>query len=72
MGCQHAMSRVEEPHGVAHLVRENFGRFRPLVAINANADLVEDLDYGTKVGLKRRVSDDSGRYFNQEIYHPHS
>lgn len=63
---------MEEPHGVAHLVRENFGRFRPLVAINANADLVEDLDHGAKVALKQEVSDDIDKYFNQEMYHPHS
>lgn len=55
-----------------HLVRENFGRFGSLVAINANANLVEDLDHGAKVALNQEVSGDIDRHSNQEMYHPHS
>lgn len=53
------MSEFAWRNGAAHLVCEDFGGFRSLVAINANADLVEDLDHGAKMAYTREVSDDN-------------
>lgn len=58
VNCQYEDQCIKVPRrsGAEHLICENFGRFRPLIAIDANTDLIERMDYGAEMAWSMEVS----------------